>query len=110
MVAIAPTGPLSPLERAHQAAALAAARLGHSGLAPAADPLLRSAVLRTAALGLPRARGWRTSADEATDLVRGFAEAEDFWRLLRHAVLPEVTLDYHDVGCLLLIAQGRTTS
>jgi hypothetical protein len=48
-------------------------------------------------LGLLRRRGWRTWAGEATKLVRAFAEAEDFWRLLRHAVLPEVTLDYHDI-------------
>ena len=39
-------------------------------------------------------------------MVRGFAEAEDFWRLLRHAVLPEVTLLYHEIVCPVLIAQG----
>jgi pimeloyl-ACP methyl ester carboxylesterase len=106
VVAIAPTGPLSPPERAYQTATLAAARLGYSGLSRIADPLLRSTVLRTATLGVLRVRGWRTPAGEATELVRGFAEAEDFWRLLRHAVLPEVTLDYHEVGCPVLIAQG----
>jgi pimeloyl-ACP methyl ester carboxylesterase len=106
VVAIAPTGPLSPPERVYQTAALVAARLGFSGLSRAADPLMRSAVLRTAALGLLRVRGWRTPADEATEVVRGFAEAEDFWRLLRHAVLPEVTLDYHEIVCPVLIAQG----
>jgi pimeloyl-ACP methyl ester carboxylesterase len=106
VVAIGPTGPVSPPERAYQTAALAAARLGFSGLSRAADPLMRSAVLRTAALGLLRARGWRTPAGEATELVRAFAEAEDFWRLLRHAVLPEVTRDYHEIVCPVLIAQG----
>jgi pimeloyl-ACP methyl ester carboxylesterase len=106
VVAIAPTGPLSPPERAYQTAALVGARLGFSALSWAADPLMRSAVLRTAALGLLRVRGWRTPAGEATELVRGFAEAEDFWRLLRHAVLPEVRLDYLEVVCPVLIAQG----
>ena len=67
---------------------------------------MRSAVLRTATLGLLRARGWRTSAGEATELVRGFAETEDFWRLLRYAILPEATLDYHEIDCPVFIAQG----
>jgi pimeloyl-ACP methyl ester carboxylesterase len=106
VVAIAPTGPLSPPERAYQTAALAAARLGFSGLARVADPLMRSALLRTATLGLLRVRGWRTPADEATALVRGFAEAEDFWRLVRHAVVPEAALDYHDIVCPVFVAQG----
>jgi pimeloyl-ACP methyl ester carboxylesterase len=39
-------------------------------------------------------------------LVRGFAGAEDFWRVVRHAVVPEATLDYGAVGCPVLIAQG----
>jgi pimeloyl-ACP methyl ester carboxylesterase len=106
VVAIAPTGPLTPPERAYQAAMLAVARLGFSALAPAVDPLLRPAATRTAALALLRARGWRTPAGEAAELVRGFAEAADFWRLLRHAILPEATIDYRRVGCPVRIAQG----
>jgi len=39
-------------------------------------------------------------------LVRGFAEAEDFWRLLRHAILPEFTVDYRAIDCPVVIAQG----
>jgi pimeloyl-ACP methyl ester carboxylesterase len=39
-------------------------------------------------------------------LVRGLAEAEDFWRLLRHAVLPEATTDYRAVDCPVVVAQG----
>ncbi|MGY1706253.1 alpha/beta fold hydrolase [Geodermatophilus sp. SYSU D00697] len=106
VVAIAPTGPMTPPERAYQAAALAGARLAFGALAPAAGPLLRPAVLRTAVLGLLRARGWRTPAGEAATLVRGFAEAEDFWRLLRHAVLPEATIDFWAVSCPVVVAQG----
>ncbi|WP_448612572.1 alpha/beta fold hydrolase [Modestobacter sp. URMC 112] len=106
VVAIAPTGPLGPPGRAYQAAALAAARIAFDTLAPAADRLMRPAVVRTATLGLLRARGWRTPPGEAAALVRGFAEAEDFWRLLRHAVLPEATVDYRSVDCPVLVAQG----
>src|SRR3954468_12750652 len=65
VVAIAPTGPLTPPERAYQAAALVAARLTFRALSPVADLLVRRAVPRTAALGLLRARGWRTPPDEA---------------------------------------------
>ena len=106
VVAIAPTGPLTPPGRAYQTAALSAARLAFSALAPAADRLLRPAAARTAALGLLRARGWRTPPGEAAALVRAFAGAEDFWRLLRHAVLPEATVDYRSVDCPVLVAQG----
>ncbi len=106
VVAISPTGPLSPPERAFQAAMLVGARAGFSALAPAADPLLRWTVPRTAALVLLRARGWHTPAGEAAALVRGFAEAPDFWRLLRHAIVPEATIDYRGIGCPVRIAQG----
>ena len=106
VVAIAPTGPVTPPERAYQAAVLVAARLGFSAMAPAADRLMRRAVPRTAALALLRARGWRTPPGEAAALVRGFAEAPDFWRLLRHAVLREATIDFMEIGCPVLIARG----
>ena len=106
VVAIAPTGPLTPPERVYQAMMLVAARLGCSALAPFADPLLRYAIPRTAVLGLLRARGWRTSAGEAAALVHEFAEAQDFWRILRYAVLPEATIDYRTTDCPVLIAQG----
>ncbi|MGY1637822.1 alpha/beta fold hydrolase [Geodermatophilus sp. SYSU D00742] len=106
VVAIAPTGPLTPPERAWQAALLAASRLGFRALAPVADPLLRAALPRTMALAVLRARGWRTPAAEAVALVRAFAAAEDFGRLVRHAVVPETTIDYQAVGCPVVIAQG----
>ncbi len=106
VVAIAPTGPVIPPERAYQAAMLVLARLVTGALAPVAGPLMRLAVPRTAVLGFLRARGWRTPADEAAALVREFATAEDFWRLLRYAVLPEATLDYRMVDCPVVIAQG----
>ena len=61
---------------------------------------------RAAVLTLLRARGWTTPAAEAVALVRGFAEAEDFWRLLRHAVLPEATINYLAIDCPVLVAQG----
>jgi pimeloyl-ACP methyl ester carboxylesterase len=106
VVAIAPTGPVTPPERAYQAAMLVAARLVTSALAPVAGSLLRLSVPRTAVLGFLRIRGWRTPPDEAAELVREFATAEDFWRLLRYAVLPEATLDYRMVDCPVVIAQG----
>ncbi len=106
VVAIAPTGPMTPPERAYQASMLVATRLGFRLLAPAAGLLLRPALPRTAALAVLRARGWRTPPREAATLVREFATAQDFWRLLRHAVLPEATIDYRAVGCPVLIAQG----
>ena len=106
VVAIAPTGPVTPSERAYQAAMLVGARLVTSALAPLAGPLMRLAVPRTAVLGFLRVRGWRTPPDEAAALIREFATAADFWRLVRYAVLPEATLDYRTVDCPVIIAQG----
>lgn len=106
VVAIAPTGPVTPPVRAYQAAMLAGARLATAALAPVAAPLVRLAVPRTALLGFLRVRGWRTPADEAAALIREFATAADFWRLMRYAVLPEATLDYRRVDCPVVIAQG----
>jgi pimeloyl-ACP methyl ester carboxylesterase len=106
VVAIGPTGPLTPPERIYQAAMLTASRLAFRALAPVADTLMRPLGLRAAALAPLRARAWRTAPDEAAALVRGFAGAEDFWRLLGCAVLPEATLDYRAVRCPVRIAQG----
>jgi pimeloyl-ACP methyl ester carboxylesterase len=106
VVAIGPTGPVTPPERAYQAAMFVSARLLTGALAPVAGPLMRLAVPRTAVLGFLRARGWRTPADEAAALIREFATAEDFWRLLRYAALLEATLDYRMVDCPVVIAQG----
>lgn len=106
VVAIGPTGPLTPPERVYQGAMLAASRLAFDVVARAADPLLRPVVPRAAALAVLRARAWRTPPEEAADLVRSFAGAEDFWRLLRYAIMPEATLDYRAVSCPVRIAQG----
>ena len=106
VVAVAPTGPVTPPERAYQALLLAGARLGFTALAPAADRLLRLAPLRTASLAMFRARGWRTVPEEAAALVRGFAAAADFWRLMRYAVLAEATVDYAAVRCPVTLVQG----
>jgi pimeloyl-ACP methyl ester carboxylesterase len=106
VVAIGPTGPVTPPERMYQAAMLTLSRLAFDAVAPVADTLLRPLVLRAAALAPLRARAWRTPPDEAAALVRGFAGAQDFWRLLRCAVLPEATVDYRAVRCPVRIAQG----
>jgi pimeloyl-ACP methyl ester carboxylesterase len=106
VVAIGPTGPATPPERLYQVAMLTASRLAFAAVAPAADPLMRPVIPRAAAHAVLRARAWRTAPDEAAALVRGFAGAEDFWRLLGCAVLPEATIDYRAVRCPVRIAQG----
>ena len=104
VVAISPTGPVSPPERAYQALLLSLTRLGFAALAPVADPVLRFPLVRTAALSLLRARGWQTSPEEAIALVRTFATAPDFWRLLSSAVVPESAVDYRAVRCPVVVA------
>ena len=106
VVAIGPTGLALPVERAHQAAMFGVARLGYSALDRVADDVMRLPGLRAVALGLLRARGWRTPADEAVALVRGFSRTPEYWRVLRHAVVPEATWDYSGVDCPVVLAQG----
>ncbi len=106
VVALSPTGPLTPPERTYQAAMLVFSRLAFSAIAPSAGTIVRPPGMRTALLGLLRARGWTTSPQEAATLVNDFAGGEDFWRLLRYAVLPECQLDYSPVLCPVRIAQG----
>jgi pimeloyl-ACP methyl ester carboxylesterase len=106
VVAIGPAGLALPAERAYQAALFAVARLGYSALDRVADDVLRVPALRAVALGLLRARGWRTPADEAVALVRGFSRTPEYWRVLRHAVVPEATWDYSDVACPVVLVQG----
>jgi len=106
VVAIGPTGPATPPERLYQVAMLTASRLAFRAVAPVADLLMRPVIPRAVALAVLRARAWRTAPDEAAALVRGFAGAEDFWRLLGCAVLLEATLNYRAVRCPVRIAQG----
>lgn len=106
VVAIGATGPVLLPGRAYQVGLLAGARLGFKALAPVAPVVLRVAPLRAVALAPLRARGWRTPPDEAVAVVRSFATGADFWRQLRHAVLPEATLDYSTVRCPVLLAQS----
>jgi pimeloyl-ACP methyl ester carboxylesterase len=106
VVAISPTGPVTAPERLYQVGMLAASRLAYQGLAAGADGLMQSPVLRTAALSPLRARGWATPAGEAAGLIREFAAAEGFWRLLASAVLPEATVDYRAVQCPVRLVQG----
>lgn len=106
VVALGPTGLALPAERAYQAALFGLARLGYGALDRVAEDVLRLPPARAAALGLLRARGWRTSGDEAVALVRGFARTPEYWRVLRHAVLPEARWDYEEVDCPVVLAQG----
>lgn len=106
VVAIAPTGPVTPVERAYQVAVLALSRAGMRVVAPAADLLLRLPPLRAAVLAPLRAQGWRVPAPEAAALARSFAYSPDFWRLLGFAMAPEATIDYRSVTCPVVLAQG----
>ncbi|SDQ18193.1 alpha/beta fold hydrolase [Quadrisphaera sp. DSM 44207] len=106
VVAIGPTGPVTPPERGFQAALLGLSRLVYGAASPVADRLAQPAAVRTLALFPLRARGWRASPEEAAALVRAMGRGDDFWRQLRWAILPEGQLDYRAVRCPVRIAQG----
>ena len=106
VVALAPTGPVTPPERGWQLALLGSARAAFSATAPVADVVLRPAAVRSAALAPLRAQGWATPPGEAAALVRAIGRSPGFWSALRWSVLPEATVDYRSVRCPVHIAQG----
>jgi pimeloyl-ACP methyl ester carboxylesterase len=106
VVAIAPSGMNLPPERAYQAAVLGAARVVLRGLREFVEPVARSRWGRVALLTGLRARPWRASRDEALAAGHGFADSEDFWRLLWHAILTDVPTGLQDIDCPVALAQG----
>jgi pimeloyl-ACP methyl ester carboxylesterase len=106
VVAIAPSGMNLPPERAHQAWAMGTARVVLRALRRWVEPLSRSRWGRVALLGGLRARPLRASRVEAQAAGHGFADSEDFWRTLGHAILADLPTGLEDVDCPVVLAQG----
>jgi len=106
VVAIAPSGLNSPLERMYQGVVLGTARVVLRRARTCIEPLSRSRWGRMALLAVMRARPLRASQAEALAVRDGFADSEDFWRMLWHGILTDVPTGLGDVDCPVVLAQG----
>jgi pimeloyl-ACP methyl ester carboxylesterase len=106
VVAIAPSGLNLLPERVYQGAAMGTSRLLLRGLRPAIGLLSRSRVGRAALLTGLRSRPWAATETDALALRDGFADAEDFWRLLFWGILADVPLGVRHARCPVILAQG----
>lgn len=106
VVAIAPNGLNVLPERLYQGAALGLARVALRGAAPWLDGMVRSVLGRTVLLSGLRAAPWRAGEREARALKAGFAESEDFWRMLWWAILVDLPTGTERIDCPVVLAQG----
>jgi pimeloyl-ACP methyl ester carboxylesterase len=106
VVAISPSGMNLPPERLYQGVALATTRLLWRRLRPVVGPLARARAGRGALLAGLRTWPRRASELEARSVGSGFADSEDFWRLLWWAVLTDVPAGLDEVRCPVTLAQG----
>jgi pimeloyl-ACP methyl ester carboxylesterase len=107
VVAIAPSGMNTPVERAYQGAVMGTARLVLRAARDWIEPLSRSRWGRLALLAGLRARPMRASQAEALAVRDGFAaESDEFWRMLWHAILTDLPTGLQDIDCPVVLAQG----
>jgi pimeloyl-ACP methyl ester carboxylesterase len=83
VIAIAPDGLGTPLERVHQAAALLSGRTLARLLAPIATPLTATGAGRSLFFAMERSRPWQLAAEDAGQLLLDFAQAPGTWRRSR---------------------------
>jgi pimeloyl-ACP methyl ester carboxylesterase len=106
VVAIAPNGMNGPLERMYQGTAMSTARIVLRSARGCIEPLSRSRLGRVALLAGLRARPARASRAEALAVRDGFADSDDFWRMLWHAILADLPTGLGAIDCPVVLAQG----
>ena len=79
---VSPVGFVNRREGRYGQAMLGATRFMAERLAPVADRLARSAVLRTLLSAHAAARPWRIPPEDAAHWLRMYAQAPAFWELL----------------------------
>lgn len=80
--AVSPVGFAADREGTYARAMLATTRVLARALAPVAEPLSRSAVLRTALSAHACSRPWRIPPEDMVEWTRNYAGAVAFWELL----------------------------
>jgi pimeloyl-ACP methyl ester carboxylesterase len=105
VIAIAPDGLGTPLERVHQAAALLSGRALATLLAPIATPLAATAVGRSLFFAMERSRPWQLPADDAGQLLLDFAEAPGYLETVQASMF-DVPTRLERINCPVLLLQG----
>jgi pimeloyl-ACP methyl ester carboxylesterase len=105
VVAIAPDGLGTPLERVHQAAALLSGRALATLLAPIATPLAATAAGRSLFFAMERSRPWQLPAEDAGQLLLDFAEAPGYLETVKASVF-DVPTRLERITCPVLLLQG----
>jgi pimeloyl-ACP methyl ester carboxylesterase len=105
VIAIAPDGLGTPLERVHQAAALMSGRALARMLAPIATQLAATGAGRSLFFAMERSRPWRLPADDARQLLLDFAEAPGYVETVQAAMF-DVPARLERITCPVLVMQG----
>ena len=105
VIAIAPDGLGTPLERLHQAAALLTGRTLAMLLAPIARPLTATGAGRSLFFAMERSRPWQLPADDAGQLLLDFAEAPGYLETVQ-ATMFDVPTGLERITCPVLLLQG----
>jgi len=105
VVAIAPDGLGTPVERIHQAMALMSGRLLATLLAPIATELSETGAGRSLFFGMERSRPWQLTADDARHLLLDFATATAY-RETVWATMFDVPMGLGRITCPVLLLQG----
>jgi pimeloyl-ACP methyl ester carboxylesterase len=105
VIAIAPDGLGTPLERLHQAAALLTGRTLAMLLAPIATQVAATGAGRSLFFAMERSRPWQLLADDAGQLLLDFAQAPAYLETVQAAMF-DVPTRLERITCPVLLLQG----
>ena len=105
VIAIAPDGLGTPLERVHQAAALMSGRALARLLAPIATPVAATGAGRSLFFAMERSRPWQLPAHDAGQLLLDFAQAPGYLQTVQAAMF-DVPTRLERISCPVLLLQG----
>ena len=105
VIAIAPDGLGTPLERVHQAAALLSGRALARLLAPIATPVAATGAGRSLFFAIQRRRPWLLPAEDAGRLLLDFAQAPGYLETVQAAMF-DVPTRLERITCPVLLLQG----
>jgi pimeloyl-ACP methyl ester carboxylesterase len=105
VIAIAPDGLGTPLERVHQAAALLSGRALATLLAPNATQLTATAAGRSLFFAMERSRPWQLPAADAGQLLLDFALAPGYLETVQVSMF-DVPTRLERITCPVLLMQG----
>jgi pimeloyl-ACP methyl ester carboxylesterase len=105
VIAIAPDGLGTPLERVHQAAALLSGRALAMLLAPIATQVAATGAGRSLFFAMERSRPWQLPAADASQLLVDFAQAPGYLETVQAAMV-DVPTRLERITCPVLLLQG----